>query len=351
MKKFTTIALIALLATGILFLTYCSKEYAVDPAVNQNECEQMAEADFAVMNKLVAFRDKVQYFRENPGYKSGEMLTPEDAVWNLETLFNATYGFPDEQYGRTKSDTVVLYIDINSIGDILLDDVVAMYDDLIALVTQYYYNSGYDQKGFLLLHLTQGDISYGQMEIELRAVTGEKSDGWQPFSDDDSWWFCEHMGDCNWNNPGIDAADTIAGSLMAHKPLVSPPPGYRFVYGPNEVINLFGHEYLNENNEYLIFYIEREDGNFTWEDKCLHLVNEVNELNFHFWGEKTVIYDILPQELNKPANWTFMECSIVGEYGNSQANQNVPCIRHKTSLTYAMRHLVPKGIIPPPVEL
>jgi hypothetical protein len=342
--------MVAMMATGAIFINSCSKQELNDRTGVQKQEVNMSDEDIAIMNKIVAFRDKVAYAKENPGFKSGEVLSADDAVWNLETLFNVSYGFPDEQYGKTKTDTTILQISTDENGDVLLDDVVAKYDEIIAVVTQYYYNSGFSQKGFLLLDLEQGDLSNGQMEIEIRAVTGEKTEGWEPFCDDDNWWFCMHMGDCNYNNPGIDAADTIAGILMSHKPIVSPPPGYRFVYGPNELITLYGHEYMNENNEYLIFYIEREDGNFTWEDKCLHLVGEVNELNFHFWGEETVIYDILPQELNKPANWTFMECSIVGEFGNSFST-NYPCIRHKTTLTYAMRYLVPIGIISPPVEL
>jgi hypothetical protein len=347
MKKFTTIAIIALLATGALILTQCSKEYPMDSPVNQNEFEQMTEADFAVMNKLVAFRDKVQYFRENPGFKSGEVLTPEDAVWNLETLFNATYGFPDEQYGRTKCDTAVLYIDINSIGDILLDDVVAMYDYIITLVSQYYYNSGYDQKGFLLLDLTQGDISNGQMEIGLRSVTGEKSDGWEPFGPDDDWWFGYYKGDCNWDEPGTDAAKKIQEAIMNNKPLVYPPPGYRFIYSGYEDLPVFGHEYTNENDEYLIFYIENPSGTFTSVEKCL----DPDEMNFHFFGEREVIYNIIPVEMNKPANWTFMECLIEGKQETNPGNGDIPCIHHDNILTYALRYLAPIGIIKPPVEL
>ncbi|MEZ5198065.1 MAG: hypothetical protein R2764_17250 [Bacteroidales bacterium] len=108
----------------------------------------MSDEDIAIINKIVTFRNKVAYAKENPGYKSGETMTSDEAVWNLETLFNASYGFPDEQYGKTKTDTTILQISTDENGDVLLDDVVAKYDEIIAVVTQYYYNSGFSRAIF-----------------------------------------------------------------------------------------------------------------------------------------------------------------------------------------------------------
>lgn len=120
-----------------------------------------------------------------------------------------------------------------------------------------------------------------------------------------------------------------------------------FAYHNYDTISLFGHEYQNGNNEPLIFYIERESGNFTYDEQCL----EPAEMNFHFWGEKEVIYNILPVELNKPANWTFMECELEGIEEASPIIGNPPCIHHQNRLTYALRFLLPVAGNDPPVEL
>jgi hypothetical protein len=336
----------AILGLLIVIVVGCSKVELHDETANEPQYQTMTAEDISVMNKIVAFREKLAYHRDNPDFKSGEVMSAEEAVWNLETLFNVTYGFPDEQYGRTKSDTTVLYIDINSNGDVLLDDVVALYSNIITLVTQYYYNSGYDQKGFLLLHLTQRDFVNGQMEIGLRAVTGEKSE-WEPFGPLDQWWFGYYKGDCNWDSSGTDAAQKIQYAINYNKPLVSPPPGYRFVYSPNDTIPVFGHEYTNDVGEHLIFYIENPMGTFTWAEKCL----DPDEMNYHFFGQQEVIYNILPVELNKPANWTFMDCLIEGKQGTNPDENDIPCIHHYNTLTYALRYLVPVFIIEPPIDL
>jgi len=344
--KCASAAAVVLLA-AILFS--CSKQDIIDSPIAQERHPQMNEDDHSIMNKIIAFKELIEYAKENPDYKSGATMTAEEVVWNLETLFNATYGFPDEQYGHTVSDTTLLYIAINSNGEILEEDVIALYNEIIAIVTQYYYNSGFDQKGFLLLDLTQGEIVNGQLEIGLRSVTGEKNYVWEPFGIHDYWWYGETKGDCNWiiGFNETDAAQKIQVAIMQNKPLVYPPPGYRFVYSSFDTINVFGHEYTNNNNEYLVFYIENPLGIFTWEEKCL----DPDEMNFHFFGESEVIYHVLPGALNKPPNWTFMSCIIVGKEEPNYNNGNIPCIHHENTLTYALRYLVPVVIIEPPIDL
>jgi hypothetical protein len=348
MKKITSVTVIALIAASATVLSYCSKQEMNDQTGTQKQEVKMSAEDISVLNKIVAFRDKVKFAKENPGYKSGETMTSDDAVWNLETMFNVSFGFPDEQYAKTKTDSAIVQIAINSNGEVSLDDVVVKYDEIIGLVTQYYYSSGFENKGFLLLDLKQGEITNGQMEISLRSVTGEKEDEWEPFGPDDYWWYGELKGDCEWTVGYLetDAAKKIQEAVMNNKPLVSPPPGYCFIYNSYDYIGLFGDEYENETGEKLIFYIENQTGTFTWDEKCL----QPDEMNFHFFGEKEVIYNILPEELNKPSNWIFMECDIDGlQEWNPQTNKQ--CIHHNNTLTYALRYLAPIGILEPPIEL
>jgi hypothetical protein len=347
MKRITTFAAMVFFAAFTMVLTNCSKQETGEPNQNQKQDAVLSAEDISIMNKIVAFRDKVQYAKEKPGYKSGETMTTEEAIWNLETMFNVSFGFPDEQYAKTKTDSAVVQIAIDGNSEVSLDDVVAKYDEIIGLVTQYYYSSGFSQKGFLLLDLEQGEITNGQLEISLRAVTGEKEDNWEPFGLDDYWWYGIYKGDCDWNNAGTDAAEKIEVTVNNNKPLVSPPPGYAFIYSNYEQIYLFGYEYLDESGEYYIFYNENETGNFTWDEKCL----EPTEMNFHFNGERTVIYQVLPDVLNKPQNWVFMVCDLQGKQDPKPDNPYIQTIHHRNYLMYAYRYLVPIGIIVPPIEL
>lgn len=349
MKKFKFFFGFVIIAiTVILFgISSCSKQELNEDQVLTAPESRISDEDMTFVNNLVVFRDKVQSIRENPYYKDEEFLDADEAIEYMETLFNATYGFPDEHYSHTQTDRTTVLIDVNASDEVEMDDVVTTFDEIINIVTQYYYLCEFEDKGFILLDLDRGGITNNQLEIGLRSVIGEKTNGWDPFGEDDYWWYGNEAGDCEWNNGGTDAAEKIEIAVNSNKPLVSPPPGYQFVYGVVEEIDLFGDEYENESGEKLIFYIANENGYFTQDEQCLN----PDEMNFHFYGEEEVIYFKVPTELNKPNNWTFLECDLDGNWALNPNNGYVPAIRHSNQLSYALRYLVPTGIIDPPVEL
>ena len=327
----------------------CNKQEITDQPVTGNGEVIMSGADINFQNKLVRFRDKVEYIRENPDFKSGEMMDADSAIMHIESLFNATYGFPDERYGKTQTDQATVLIDLNSSDEVLMDDVVVVFDEIINIVTQYYYQCEFEDKGFMLLDISRGIISDNKLEIGLRSVVGEKAGEWDPFGPEDDWWYGKKKGDCDWNQGfgETDAAEKIQYAINNNKPIVSPPPGYIFGYKSYEDIDLFGHEFENENGEKLIFYIEDANGIFPDSVKCL----DPDEMNFHFYGEREVIYNILPREYNKPPNWIFMECDLEGLEELSPVGGNYPTIHHQNKLTYATRYLAAIAVIGPPIDL
>jgi hypothetical protein len=356
MKKFTFLkTTAAFLGLLIVIGVGCSKVELHDETANEPQYEMMTAEDINVMNKIVAFREKLAYHRDNPDFKSGEVMSAEDARWNIETLFNVTYGFPYEKYGMIVADSAIIYLPVNVNGEVLLDDVSSIYDDIIILVSQYYHSNTFDDKGFLLLTVKTGDTVNGQIEIILLAVTGERNAQdpnppaqWEPFEDSVNWWFGYEYGDCAFSNSGTDAAKEIQNYLNATKPTPPPPPpGYRYVYVTDMVIEKFGHEYEDENGNHLIFYIEEENGNFSYDDYCL----DSQELNFHYFGQRKVIYTKIPQEENKPDNWVLFYCKLTGLSGTSVPNYQTPCLRHLNELEYAYRYIVPVADIGVPVEL
>ncbi|NCB44695.1 MAG: hypothetical protein EOM59_19050 [Clostridia bacterium] len=338
---------VVLIATAALF-NACSKQESTEQIIKSDEV-QLSEADLKFQNELVSFRDKVNYTRENPDFKSGETLDADDAILQMESLFNATYGFPDEHYGKTQTDRETVLIDVNNNDEVLLDDVVEALDEIINTVTQFYYQCEFADKGFLLLDLRRGNITENQLEIGVRSVIGEKSTGWNPFGPDDYWWYGNLKGDCDWiiGYGETDAAEKIQYAINSSRFIVGPPPGYVYSYLGYEQIDVFGHEYVDDNGETLIFYIESPTGTFTHDEQCM----EPDEMNFHYFGEKEVIYNRVPLEYNKPPNWTFMECNIVGKEEYSLSEPTLPCIHHQNHLTYAKQFLAAINIIGPPIEL
>ena len=348
-KQISTVFIGALFMAVAIFYS-CSKHEITDQPVTGNGEVTMSEDDYTVMNKIIAFRDKVMFIRKNPEVKNGELIDADQAIWDMETLFNTTYAFPDEQYRNTKTNNIVMQLDINENDELLLSDVVAKYDEILNFVTQFYYNSGFNQKGFLLLDIEKGEVVNGKLEINIRSVTGEKSEGWEPFGPDDDWLYGHCMGRCDYTQDTTDAAEEIQKALNSNKPIVSPPPGYRFVYVLDDLVVLDYEEIINYPNpdppapanymDYLIFYCTEALGQFTpGVEDCLL----PEEMNFQFEGEKTVIYQKLPIELNKPSNWVFRECNLKGL--DVEDNNGKTIYYHQNNLTYAYRYLAAIAVI------
>ncbi|MDD4374533.1 MAG: hypothetical protein PHG67_11500 [Bacteroidales bacterium] len=348
--QFFTIMLLA----GLLMLG-CQKEpQSVDSARQADEMVYTPKAAKLVAD-INSFKQKMTAVRENPHLKSGEVISKEEARWNIETLFNVTYGFPDLSYSKTITDTALVYLPVDASGNARLEDVVAVYEEVLALVTDFYLAANFDEKGFLFMQLKSGEIINGQMEIFVSSITGEQRSTppdppqeWKPFEAGEEWWYGELYGKCDFDPLylGTDAAKELEHYLNTNKHVPPPPPtGFRYIYVDHEFIERFGDEYLDDDGNYLIYYIEREAGDFTIDEKCLNW----EELNFHYFGQKEVIYNIIPEEENKPENWKFMSCVLTGKQANGRITMH-PCLHHKNELTYAYRYLVPIEDIPLPTE-
>ncbi len=68
---------------------------------------------------------------------------------------------------------------------------------------------------------------------------------------------------------------------------------------------------------------------YTPDDKCL----DPDEMNFHYHGEETVIYDILEPQHGK----TFMSCTLKGLQDLDKYRN--PRIRHDNNLFFGIMHL------------
>lgn len=310
--------------------------------------------------KLVAdinsFKQKMTAVREHPHLKSGEVMSKEEARWNIETLFNVTYGFPDLSYSKTVTDTALVYLPVDASGNALLEDVVAVYEEVLALVTDFYLAANFDEKGFLFMQLKSGETINGQLEIKLEAVTGARLGTqddpplfYEYFFEGEDWKYGYDMGKCDNSYDDSDAADQLEiaiRSSMVEWP--EPPIGFRWITANPFPIELTGFEYT-ENNEYLIYYIEKPlDQNFTEDEICL----EHEEMNFHFNGEHTVIYQLVPNDPVYPqfaslTDWVFLQAEIDGELSNFS---HIKYIHHNNKLTYAERLLVPVSDLPLPIE-
>ena len=347
MKTKISFFLLLSLATGLL-MTRCNKDESKQQTeVLKPDAQQLIE-------KITTFRNKAEIVRANPHLKSGELMEREEARWSIETLFNVSYAFPEETYGKTVTDTSIVFLPVNTLGQACIEDVVTLYDQILAQVTQFYLGHNFEAKGFLLLQLKTGETHDNKLEVIVVAVTGEKRDritdpeiNYGPFYEGDNWFFGYGWGKCDRTISGNDAAEVLQETI--HTSMIAwpePPQGFRWVTANPFEIELIGNEYM-QNGAYLTFYVE----NYTEADLCL----DFTEMNFHYYGEEQVIYNRVPQfhpnfpAFNTVEDWVFLNCDFEGK--EDAKLPNTPRIRHKNVLKYAQRFLVPVSEIPLPVEL
>lgn len=206
------------------------------------------------------------------------------------------------------------------------------------------------------MQLKSGETNNGQLEIKLEAVTGARLGtpddppvNWEYFFEGDDWKYGYDMGKCDNSYDDSDAADQLETAIRSSMyAWPEPPNGFRWIAANPFTIELTGFEYT-EGDEYFIFYIEKQDGdNFIEDEICL----EHEEMNFHFNGEHTVIYQLVPNDPVYPqfaslTDWVFIQAEIDGELFNYGG---IKYIHHNNKLTYAERLLVPVSELPLPIE-
>jgi hypothetical protein len=344
------------LAIVAISLVSCDKDQPNN--LNQSDQYQLTAGDQFVTNRILKFRQKLAYKKAHPTYKSGELVNVDSARWDVETNFNATYAFPDENYTTTRQDSAVLVLTIINDSTTLMDDVLSFNDLVFDQVLTLYNNSPLVNRELLFVSLRNGEMSNGELEVKLMVVTGEKQTNtynFTPFAVGDNWMYGSYLGKCDGTFSGeSDAAKELQNLLNLNKTsycndMPGPPSLYRKIYSddPMSPYGLEGYEFRNENTgEYPMFYIEKNTP-LTDDDLCLNY----NEMNLHYNGEWAVIYDSMRIEFNRPCNWDFMLCDIQGKREEFGSNPTTYRARHYNDLYYSYHHWVRRDCIPDPISL
>lgn len=341
-----------MLVTFIFLAASCSKDATVEKTFASPTT--MSPADHLVMNRLIDFRRKMAIRKANPQYKSDESVLIGDARWDVETNFNTSHAFPDASYFRFFSDSAILYLPVINDSSTLMDNVLIFYNQCFDHVLDMYNDCPYTGKELLFVSLKPGSIKSGMIRMTLKVTIGEKATSafyFEPFVEGDDWMYGYNLGKCDGSYYlESDAAKQLKSLLNTNRPIYQVSPPFRIVYAidPESPFLLEGNEYTNENGQNLIFYLEKAV-EFTLDDYCL----EKDEMNFHYNGEETVVYERMPLTHNKPSNWDFLYGDIQGFYEtySTQQGNMIYRIRHINWLTYGYRYIVFIGEIGEPVSL
>jgi hypothetical protein len=313
----------------------------------------MAQGE-ATLARIMNFKQQVDYYKANPAVKEGETVTIDEAVWNIEALFNLTYAYPELSYGHTVTADTVLYLPLQSDNTVLLTDLTVFYGQMYEVISDIYHDIELDNKRLLLLDVEAGEQHGNQQVIRLQSVQGSMKgtsftsltppyDG--PFVPGILWWYGQNGGNSQNNLYGLmDAADTLSSMLNAVL-IPTPPANCEFVY--TQIIMKHTPSTLNEhyNNpytgypeiqpRYCEFYVENPSPNDYWMDS--------DRMNFHYYGERHLVLNIL-RNSDTPIPITHsLYKIIIGDNEIIWGNNN-KAIGHYTTAYYGFRDVIGNNI-------
>lgn len=351
---------IALIAIGVfalmLSLSSCEKDKFTEPSTNIGNDKDEVVADAKVdriVQRIKRFDNQIKEIK-NGAYRGDEYMNADSALWNIESLFNTTYSFPDKNYVEKKIHELSFNIDVDN--DLMsMKDVCTLYDQIVASVKEAYRNDGISSdKGLMSLFVEKGESRSGKLTVKVLAVTGRtdchqidyKPHLFGPFDSDECWYYGGYGGSCD--DPYIlnDAAELIEDTInykYAHRPEIK--HNYRNIYVDAFYIMLNGNEYWDQNsNDYSIFY------KINCDKEELYL--DGNEMNRYYYNEVELIKNDIP---NDPAysslfveDVVFIEINIDGS--EIQTGNDV-IYNHQNYIFYGSPYLIENKVLGNPVDL
>ncbi len=344
MRKFAKISLII---AGAFFIIYsCTKENEETTQTTEKEYTYTEEAK-ALVKQINTFNSSLEKARK--GEKDGTTMPVDLALENMELLINASHGFPFQEYCDRKVDTIKFQLPTDADGHVNMANIASAYDNMKDLVRDAYINSGYNDKGLIMVSLFIDDADKGSETVSAKAVTGKTG---QPGTDlfTDCWYYGEDLGMCDGTYfLEMDGGDTINSYLLENNPnndIVLDPGNGHYIHVLQDEMIFQGYEYQDSLGEYMMFFYPDEEGNgFTDQEKQL----SASQMNQYYDNEYELLYSIIPIDSNYPFPGYFLiDSDIQGDILDFLQRGN---LRHKNILTYAKRVWVPDNSIPGPTPI
>ncbi len=295
-----------MIAGTLIIMFSCTKENNESVKQTSPAESNLSQQDIKVNNLIKTFKEKVLYYKANPGLKDGETVPVDSALWYLEATINYSHAFPNEYYSDFDIDTSYLTVPVNGDGTVDMATLTQKYEEMKTNVAADYHNSQFTEKGLKYVDLEEYSSTVNELTLEVKTATGEKNndpppfpapDG--PFEVGDDWWYGETLGHCY--EPYV-INDNAANQLyLATKDLVPDPAGnYYFInefgFDISGGDNNFRRENDTEDNylDYYLYYsIDGTQLPFN-EDEMLCL--EFHEMNWYYNFMKQLMFNILPDE-------------------------------------------------------
>jgi hypothetical protein len=268
---------IMMLTLSIIF-TACNKNTSLTEEKQIDPTEQ----------KILDFKEKM-----NSGDKSGETMTVEEAVWNIEATLNYTYNdFEATEF--ISVDTVRVPINISASGEINFNDVVAAYIELENNLTNFvgeYSLCLADVEIIESANKSEGD------ELTMTTVVNSKFSLPFTFGTTD-YWKAFWGGKCGAYSGYTDRNARTELSRKANYTRSYPANGYITDINTVEFV-----PYENPDYQDYLFYQSGDNNIIPFEQECLN----PDELNYWLVQFKQLAIDYRPDDKEIAGyymNWT-----------------------------------------------
>ncbi|MCQ2303218.1 MAG: hypothetical protein MJZ94_11430 [Bacteroidales bacterium] len=325
-----TLATLMVATIVAVVLVGCKKENEPQNNNNGNPTEVAQQQNGDAVERIVNFKKQLAYYKANSGIKDGEKVSLEDAVWNIENTFDATYAFPEDAYGETRTQDFTLHLDVDADGNVLLTDLTAFYDQMVADARTAYANDGFTDKIFISLMAETLETRGDGVDVKITMTSGERTnvgnnppevhvDG--PFGVDDNWKYAFGMGKCDTMVfGGADFQLQEHLRLLIRSAISEPQSGCRNIYVNRQPVYYIGGDYPG------LFY--RTDT----ADVCIEWVY----MNDYYQAEKRTIFTTIPNDPEQHVTGEAIGISINGSSGVN-AQSHTPYITHSHTIEYADR--------------
>lgn len=302
-KNISMLVVVAFAVSAAIFYACSKQDSTVNPAAEQ----QLSPQDLKINNTIKSFRDKVSYLRENPGYKSGESYTADSALWLLEATINYSHTFPNDYYGQLITDTLNLTLATNDAGEVDMNELALKYDEMKASISTVYHSKAIDNKGLVLVNLEDVSFKSDEVNIEVVAVTGERTNEIPnppapggPFWIGDNWWYGEGQGLCSENNSdGSDAAKQLKLAIheefsnLEHQTTMLNLQYFDIKGGDPRIKRTDWNDVEDNHLDYLLYFASDNLG-ISDDTLCV----EWQEMNLYYSYLKLMLFSYLPENID-----------------------------------------------------
>lgn len=333
--------IILLFSITALIFSACNKEKESQLVQNSNNETSWTQKDLEIQNKILAFQDKVK----NNNFKSGEQLTIDEAIWNLEALMNFNYSNPDSSFvNLTIDSTFEFNLPIN--GEMVnFEDITNAAHAIEEHVINFLNNMPNSIKFIIAVDISLKDDEFKSGSKTLSISTGYGSEyidnpaAYTPFGANDYWTYGFDLGGCQNNSATTsDAAEKIEFKINnPNYNFNDPYPAGSYVVNVGvEEVSAWDHPNPDDpgapDNWLDCLMYHEVTNNILTADECL----EPTEMNFYLQGTLDVIEVVINQKkLEYPNdNIEFVYLSLNGQMVSAQ---NIITYYHTADITFGKR--------------